>query len=394
MEDELKGLRERCAQLEAREARLRQIIDLVPDYIFATDEEGRFLVVNETLAAAYGAKPEQICGRLERDLTPDAAQSQQLLADNAEVLATNEAKFVPEQSVVDVHGRQLVVQIRRIPYQQAGSGERAVLGVATDISERKRYELALRQKERIEHDLEIARRIQRGLLPVGRPELEGFELAGWNRSADETGGDYFDWLTLPDGRIAISMGDVSGHGIGPALIVAVCRAYFRATASSVEGLAAIVDRVNGLLRADLPPDRFVTLVAGLLDPTTASLGLFSAGHGPILFYEAATGTVHSAPADDIPLGVGRGLDGRARTIDFAPGDMLVLITDGFHEWASPSGEHYGLERLSAALGRHAALAPDQLIAALCREVEAFAGGTAQQDDLTAVVLKRRSARAQ
>lgn len=218
--------------------------------------------------------------------------------------------------------------------------------------------------------------------------LEGFELAGWNRSADETGGDYFDWLTLPDGRVAISMGDVSGHGIGPALIVAVCRAYFRASASSGEGLAAIVDRVNGLLRADLPPDRFITLVAGLLDPATASLELFSAGHGPILFYEAARGVVHSAPADDIPLGVARGLDGLARTIRFAPGDMLALITDGLHEWASPSGEHYGLERLSAALHRHAALAPDALIAALCAEVEVFAAGTEQQDDLTAVVLKR------
>ena len=87
-------------------------------------------------------------------------------------------------------------------------------------------------REKIEHDLDVAREIQRGLLPTAPPNLPGFEVAGWNRAADKTGGDFFDWLELPDGRTIVTVADVTGHGIGPALIVAVCRAYLRASASA------------------------------------------------------------------------------------------------------------------------------------------------------------------
>src|SRR5262247_3095446 len=119
--------------------------------------------------------------------------------------------------------------------------------------------------ERVNRDLDIARSIQQGLLPSRSPSVSGFEIAGWNQPAEQTGGDYFDWQTLPDGRLAISLGDATGHGIGPALVTASCRAYARARflSGDTEGL---LDQLNRFLSDDLPENRFVTFAVILLDP--------------------------------------------------------------------------------------------------------------------------------
>jgi sigma-B regulation protein RsbU (phosphoserine phosphatase) len=245
-------------------------------------------------------------------------------------------------------------------------------------------------REKIERDLDLARDIQRGLMPTDQPRTPGYEIAGWNQAAEQTGGDYFDWLELPDGRTIFSLADVTGHGIGPALIVAVCRAYMRAAATSPHvDLGEALTRVNDLLHADTPSDRFVTAVVGTLDPAKHQITMISAGQAPILYYEAATGEVHSWRADDLPLGIMDGVSfSETRRIDPRPGDVLVLTTDGFFEWQDAAGEQYGTSRLEAFVRERHDLAPQALIDALHASVLEHAGGTEQADDLTAVVIRR------
>ncbi|MHC5113867.1 MAG: SpoIIE family protein phosphatase [Planctomycetota bacterium] len=245
-------------------------------------------------------------------------------------------------------------------------------------------------REKIERDLDLARDIQRGLLPKSQPELPGFDLAGWNQAADKTGGDYFDWLELGDGRTIMTLADVTGHGIGPALIVAVCRAYMRASASGESiDLGAAVSRVNDLLHEDMPDGRFVTAAVGILDPARNRMALVSAGQAPMLFYRAATGTLENWDADAMPLGIMPGMSfGDARTIAFEPGDVLVLTTDGFFEWANADGELFGTERLEAFVRDHHQLGAHDMISALHEAVLAHAAGTEQADDLTAMVIRR------
>lgn len=245
--------------------------------------------------------------------------------------------------------------------------------------------------EKLERDLDIARNIQRGLLPENPPVTPGFEVAGWNRPADKTGGDYFDWLALPDGRTLFTLADVSGHGIGPALIVAVYRAYMRSTAggAEVEPLHTILGRVNDLLCVDMPEGRFITAAIGVIDPVRQQVELLSAGQAPLLFYEATTGELHNWDADDLPLGVVRGIEFSApRKIDFAQGDLLVLTTDGFFEAANSADEQFGIPRVEAFVRSQHQLPPKELIDRLYQEVTAHAAGEAQGDDLTAVVIKR------
>ena len=248
-----------------------------------------------------------------------------------------------------------------------------------------------RDLDRVNHDLDIARSIQQGLLPAQSPRLEDFEIAGWNQPADQTGGDYFDWQALPDGRLAISLGDASGHGIGPALVTASCRAYARASFLADDKQEDLLDRLNCLLAEDLSANRFITFAVVFLEPARSCLQVLSAGHGPIMWYQYATDKIDNLEAHGIPLGMIGGIKyDRATNVSLAAGDMLVLVTDGFYEWENPEGEQFGLQRLEAVIRNSHDYAAEEVIARLRAAVIDFCRGTPQQDDLTAVILRRKA----
>ncbi len=245
--------------------------------------------------------------------------------------------------------------------------------------------------EKMTHDLDIARSIQQGLLPTSPPRLDDFEVAGWNQPADQTGGDYFDWQALPDGRLAVSLADATGHGIGPALVSASCRAYARASFLSGNGQDGVLEQLNRLLAEDLSANRFVTYAVVFLDPVSSRLKVLSAGHGPILWYRRETGRVENLEAQGIPLGMFAGVRyGRATEGRLAEGDFLALVTDGFYEWENPGGEEFGLARLEAVLRESRDLPAEEVIARLRSAVSDFCKGTEQKDDLTAVILRRKA----
>lgn len=241
----------------------------------------------------------------------------------------------------------------------------------------------------IRRDLDLAREIQQGLMPAAAPSLARFDIAGMARPADQTGGDYYDWQPLPDGRLAVVLADVTGHGIGPALVMAVCRAYARASAPTAAQPGKLLQIVNTLIERDLPPGRFITMVIALVHDD-GTIHLASAGHGPTLLYRAATRTVQWFGGQGLPLGVdpNESYDS-ADPILLQPGDVLMLLTDGFMEWsAQGSKEQFGLERLQAALAAAAHLPAREILSSVDAAVQKFARGAPQLDDTTAVAIKR------
>lgn len=251
--------------------------------------------------------------------------------------------------------------------------------------------LAVEQAHRakVEGDLETARHIQQGLLPKHPPVVAGFEIAGWNQPAEQTGGDYYDLRALPSGNVLAAIADVTGHGIGPALITAAFRAYLRAAAAHPGiTLAEVLANMNRFLDADTPDGRFVTAAVCVLDPRTRTMEMLSAGQAPLLFYEAKTGEVHNWDADSFPFGVDPDVKYTdPRVIRFEPGDTLVLATDGFFEWANADRQLFGTDRMIDAVKRNAHLQPDEMIKEYYDEVRTFGAGVAQNDDLTAVIIK-------
>ena len=243
-------------------------------------------------------------------------------------------------------------------------------------------------KREMERALEIAREIQRGQLPAEDPQVEGFDLAGFNEAADETGGDVYDFGPTPDGRWLVTVADASGHGVGPAIVVAEARAMIRAASLDSWELARALGTTNTLLDADLD-GRFVTCFLGLLDPATDKLTYASAGHGPMLFYKAADDEFTEVSATGLPLGImGESDYSETMDFDFAPGDLAVITTDGFFEAAAPDGEDFGTERMKDLLRTHRDRSAAEMIAVLYEEVTKFVGDQPQADDLTAVIIKK------
>ncbi|HET6978909.1 MAG TPA: PP2C family protein-serine/threonine phosphatase [Pyrinomonadaceae bacterium] len=244
--------------------------------------------------------------------------------------------------------------------------------------------------QQINHDLDIARSIQQGLLPASPPQLDHFEIAGWNQPANQTGGDYFDWQRLPDGQIALSVGDATGHGIGPALVSALCRAYARAS-FMVDEYDQVLERLNSLLANDLADNHFVTFAVVFLNPVRSEVKVLSAGHGPILCYRRATDKLENFEAQGIPLGMIDGMtyeNSRLRWLK--AGDMIVLVTDGFYEWQNRGSEEFGLERLKDTIRQARDCSANEVIARLYAAVKIFSEGTEQKDDLTVLVIKRKT----
>jgi len=296
-------------------------------------------------------------------------------------------KILPDESLLDP---RRIVFVYAITMVVAGFVAGAV---AKEI--RMQVEAALkeaetkRQVERLEHDLDVARSIQQSLLPSAMPVVAGFDIAAWNQPADQTGGDYFDWQLLPDGKTVVALADVTGHGIGPALLAAVCRAYARASFSGGSGLLAAMEKINTALSSDLKEGRFVTFVAAICNPASPRVELLSAGHGPLFLYLLGHDRFEKMDAQGLPLGISSRFDSDPPLcLDLERGDMIVLATDGFFEWANAQGEQFGTTRMEEKIRGSREKAPAEIIEGLYRAVLDFAGGTKQQDDLTAIIIKR------
>lgn len=245
------------------------------------------------------------------------------------------------------------------------------------------------ERQRLVAALNIARDIQQNLFPKENPSVAGYDIAGWNQPADETGGDAYDFISLPDGRLAIFLADATGHGIGAALVIAQCRSLLRAMLTVTQDLSIIVARVNRLLCDDLGDSKFVTAFLGILDPARHRLDYYSCGQGPILVKQGAAMELRDASAPPFAVLADYPYD-PPEFVQFGPDDLLVLLTDGFYETANPAGELFGSERITGIVGSSDGLPADQLISQLNDQTQVFRADAKQGDDLTAVLVHRRA----
>jgi serine phosphatase RsbU (regulator of sigma subunit)/HPt (histidine-containing phosphotransfer) domain-containing protein len=242
----------------------------------------------------------------------------------------------------------------------------------------------LAQKE----DLRIAREIQEHLFPAAAPILQGFDIAGATCPAEATGGDYYDFIHSPREEMFVVIGDVSGHGLGPALLMADVRAYLRAFATDHTRIPDVLDHTNRLLRDDLGDDRFITMLFAGLNPSTCRLHFINAGHPPGYVLDR-NGVVKTELTPCVPA---LGLDPdvifpEAVEVPLVPSDLIVFLTDGVIEAADPSGEEFGIARVLDLVRRERYKSASGIISILFDAVRDFTGASSLQDDLSAVIIK-------
>jgi serine phosphatase RsbU (regulator of sigma subunit) len=242
-----------------------------------------------------------------------------------------------------------------------------------------------RQRERIEQELKIAQIIQQQFLPKQLPDLPSWHVAAFYRPARTVGGDFYDFIPLPDGRVMFVVGDVTDKGIPAALVMASTHALLRDAAPRLVSPGAVLGHVNDMLCADIPAHMFVTCLALVLDPVSGEVEFANAGHD--VPYVRTQSGVAELRARGMPLGLMPGMDYEEMRFQFEPGDCALLHSDGLAEAHAPDREMFGFPRVSALVGKGPS--GEALIDLCLTELSSFTGPNhEQEDDITLVSLQR------
>ncbi len=245
----------------------------------------------------------------------------------------------------------------------------------------------LAEREQMKQSLELAKEIQQQLLPGEVPACPGFELAGRSIYCDETGGDYYDFIRLNNGGIGLAVGDVSGHGIGSALVMATARGALHSLVENhTTNLTALFNELNRYLSRGTDDAYFMTLFYGVLSPGSKSLDWLSAGQAPLFLYQG--GAVKELYSSTIPLGIAELADFVTATrITFAKGDILLVGTDGIWETRNNTGDMFGAERVNLRLQSQHDSSASELADLLIADIARFRGDAQIDDDITLMVIK-------
>jgi serine phosphatase RsbU (regulator of sigma subunit)/pSer/pThr/pTyr-binding forkhead associated (FHA) protein len=258
---------------------------------------------------------------------------------------------------------------------------------AVAIDNAKMHEQVMAQRK-LQSDLELARRMQRTLLPSAPPQVPGYFFFDYYQAARQVGGDYYDYVQLPGGRYAVIVGDVAGKGVPAALLMARLSADVRfALASEADPAKAVAEINEGFARHDWQ-DKFVTMLAAVLNPATDELTIVNAGHmNPILRRRDGSVLEIGDEASGYPLGVAQGMGYEAFRQQVEPGDVITIFTDGFSEAMNNERELYGIERLKQQLGG-AAVSVQDCGQHILDDVQKFVNGYDQADDMCLVCFGR------
>jgi sigma-B regulation protein RsbU (phosphoserine phosphatase) len=251
----------------------------------------------------------------------------------------------------------------------------------------------LQERMRLKEAMGLAMEVQQSLLPREALEIEGFDIAGKSIYCDETGGDYYDFLQfseLGQGRIGVTVGDVAGHGIAPALLMTTVRALLRSRLTKEGNLAQVMTDVNRLLCIDTSETgNFVTLFIMLLDSGSREVRWVRAGHEPAIIYDPSTDLFDELLGGGIALGVDETWSFEEQQRELWSDSQIVLIgTDGIWETENPQGEMFGKQRLRHIIREHKHLASNKIIEAITSALTTFRQTAPQQDDVTMVVVKK------
>ena len=249
------------------------------------------------------------------------------------------------------------------------------------------------EKKRLDHDLEIARDIQRILLPAEAPAVNGFEISGINVPARQVSGDYFDYIKVDDERLGVAIADVSGKGVPASLIMAICRSVLRSQATQNPSPADVLQKVNRQLYPDIKEDMFISMAYLVLDHArNGAITLARAGHDAPLLYQRASESVTPLKPPGMVLGIDSGnvfdrLTGEV-AVPLERDDCLVLYTDGVTEAIDTEGNEFGLERMVQSVRASAMNGAAAIITRLIDDLRNFVGANPQNDDITLIAIRK------
>jgi PAS domain S-box-containing protein len=363
---------------------LANAVEQTADTVIITDRSGRIEYVNPAFESTTGYCAEEAIGQTPRLLKSGLHPPEFYRALWARLLAGQVVREVlvnRTKSGTHYYAEQTIT-----PMRDSRGTITSFVSVIKDITE-------FRKREEQDIELRLAASIQHRLYPAAPPVIPGFDVAARTAPSGAMNGDYFDYVTLRDGAVAIAIGDVCGHGLGQALLMAETRAYLRSLARVHDDVGVILTNLDLLIAPDLEPGRFVSMLLARLDPRTGSLRYANAGHEPGYLLDPGGAVKMELGSTGPPLGFPDEVNPlrlvtASSAIHMVHGDMLVLLTDGIAETESPDGTPFGPHGALGVIGGNAEANAQTIVDALTAAVLIFQDGSAQRDDVTMVVCKR------
>jgi PAS domain S-box-containing protein len=371
---------------------LESVLSSMTEGVIVADREGRFVMFNPAA--------ERMVGIGSTDANPSewSLHYGVYLPDTKTPYPTEELPLVRAIKGKATSDAELFIRnpgkrdgaflsVRGTPLRDKDGDVIGGLIVTRDITQDKWVQGAQKELTATREEMRIAERIQRQFFPADLPDIEGIEIAGASQAAVFTAGDYFDYVPTPDGGLLLIVGDVSGHGFGPALLMASVRAYVRALAESGVDACEMMNVVNRLIAADTDAGDFVTLSIVRLDPATRSCAYVSAGHPTGYLLDAAGNVKQRLESMVPPLGMLPELDCLdAIPVEMSDGDVLLMFTDGIIEAEDSAGKPFGSQRALDIVRRHRHRSSHDVVDILHKAVETYSPNELQ-DDITSIVVK-------
>lgn len=371
---------------EAEECRSRGTIDLLSqaveqtaDSVVITDRQGTIQYVNPAFETTTGYGREEAVGNTPRILKSGLHDKKfysrlwdQILQDE-----TFSGTLVNRKKSGELYWTEQTIT----PIKDSTGTITHFVSVLKDIT-------AFRKQQEQELQLRLAREVQQRFYSDATVCVAGFDIAATAYPAEETGGDYLDLFSMPDGRVCIGIGDVSGHGLDSALVMALTRAYVRSFAQVEADVAKILSSVNRMLVADLESDRFVTLLLVCLDGSNGSLSYASAGHLPGFLMNGSGKIDRVLQSSGPPLGLFHDSHFVTSAIALTPQQVVILLTDGAPETTASEDAQFGTDGVLEYVRAHQQDSARELAEGIYRAARSFAGDNPQQDDVTNVIMKR------
>jgi sigma-B regulation protein RsbU (phosphoserine phosphatase) len=379
------GKRQTKEALQESELRYRLLWETATDAVLLFDQTGKIEFANPAVEEVFNYKPAELVGQEVFTLQPasqhwspdgglrrylsSAAPGRHWRARETLGLKKDGTEFPVEVAFSNI---QIDQKISFVVFFR-------------DISDRKRTEEELLENK---EQFRVARDIQQHLFPKSPPKFSGLDIAGTTFPADATGGDYFDFLHMLEDCVGLVVGDVTGHGVGPALLMAETRAYLRILARLNSDAGIILTEANRVLAEDVGYERFVTLFLARLNPNKRSIAYVNAGHIPGYIIGASGEVLTPLRRTGVPLGLRSDtVYHESAEIQLSPGQLVLMLTDGFEEAVGHDEQMLGTERVLEVVKKNQHRPAAEIVHSLYCEVRAFAGNAPQLDDLTAIVIK-------
>ena len=360
--------------------RLSSAVEQTADAVFITNRSGEIEYVNPAFEQVTGYSRSEALGQ-----TPRLLKSGEMPPGYYQKLWRTILNGQPFQSQTVNHrrdGSRFVVEQTITPIKDQSGRITHFVSLLKDMTDR----IQLQEKE-TEHRL--AGKIQQGLFPKRAPRIHGYDIAGSVFPANNTSGDCFDYVPMLGNSTGIVVGDVCGHGMGPALIMASARAYLRSIARFVPEPQKALQELHNQIQADLAQVGFITMFLARLDPLHHEIRYANAGNWPAYVFDPQGQVLHILRTDGYPIGVSPVLNLQPNEpIALAPGSMAVFLTDGIPEARDSSDQQFGIERLLETIQSHRASPASEIVQQVRAEVQRHIGIAEQTDDQTIVLCKR------